>query len=93
MMSDDDIQAELNSMSEEEREANDAACDTQITDMLSMYQAEKKAYKIEIADKFRDYLYNNYTIGNGDQLLRAEEDGIEDFLRENDLSPDMEIEL
>ena len=93
MMSDDDIQAELSSMSEEEREANDAACDTQMADMLSMYQAEMKAYKIEIADKFRDYLYNNYTIGNGDQLLSAEEDGIEDFLRENDLPPDMEIEL
>ena len=93
MMTDDDIQAELNSMSEEEREANDAACDTQMADMLSMYQAEQKAYKIEIADKFREFLYNNYTIGNGDQLLRAEEDGIEDFLRENDLPPDMEIEL
>ena len=93
MMTDEDIQAELNSMSEEEREANDAACDTQMADMLSMYQAEMKAYKIEIADKFRDYLYNNYTIGNGDQLLQAEEDGIEDFLRENDLPPDMEIEL
>ena len=93
MMTDEDIQAELNSMSEEEREANDAAYDTQMADMLSMYQAEMKAYKIEIADKFRDYLYNNYTIGNGEQLLRAEEDGIEDFLRENDLPPDMEIEL
>ena len=93
MMTDEDIQAELRSMSEEEREANDAACDTQMADMLSMYQAEMKAYKIEIADKFRDYLYNNYTIGNGDQLLQAEEDGIEDFLRENDLPPDMEIEL
>ena len=89
MMTDDDIQAELSSMSEEEREANDAA----FNDQLSMYQAEMKAYKIEIADKFRDYLYNNYTIGNGDQLLQAEEDGIEDFLRENDLPPDMEIEL
>ena len=93
MMTDDDIQAELNSMSEEEKEANDAACDTQMADMLSMYQAERKAYKIEIADKFREFLYNNYTIGNGDQLLQAEEDGIEDFLRENDLPPDMEIEL
>ena len=93
MMTNEDIQAELNSMSEEEREANDAAYDTQMADMLSMYQAEMKAYKIEIADKFREFLYNNYTIGNGDQLLRAEEDGIEDFLRENDLPPDMEIEL
>ena len=92
-MTNEDIQAELNSMSEEEREANDAAYDTQMADMLSMYQAEMKAYKIEIADKFREFLYNNYTIGNGDQLLRAEEDGIEDFLRENDLPPDMEIEL
>ena len=93
MMTNEDIQAELNSMSEEEREANDAAYDTQMADMLSMYQAEMKAYKIEIADKFREFLYNNYTIGNGEQLLRAEEDGIEDFLRENDLPPDMEIEL
>ena len=84
-----DEEGELNSMSDEQREENDAA----FNDQLSMYQAEKKAYKIEIADKFRDYLYNNYTIGNGDQLLRAEEDGIEDFLRENDLPPDMEIEL
>ena len=92
-MTNEDIQAELNSMSEEEREANDAAYDTQMADMLSMYQAEMKAYKIEIADKFREFLYNNYTIGNGDQLLQAEEDGIEDFLRENDLPPDMEIEL
>ena len=92
-MTDEDIQAELNSMSKEEREANDAAYDTQMADMLSMYQAEMKAYKIEIADKFREFLYNNYTIGNGDQLLSAEEDGIEDFLRENDLPPDMEIEL
>ena len=84
-----DEEGELNSMSDEQREENDAA----FNDQLSMYQAEQKAYKIEIADKFRDYLYNNYTIGNGEQLLRAEEDGIEDFLRENDLPPDMEIEL
>ena len=84
-----DEEGELNSMTDEQREENDAA----FNDQLSMYQAEMKAYKIEIADKFRDYLYNNYTIGNGEQLLRAEEDGIEDFLRENDLPPDMEIEL
>jgi hypothetical protein len=67
--------------------------DVAMDDELSMYAAEMKAYKIEIADKFREFLYNNYTIGNGDQLLQAEEDGIEDFLRENDLPPDMEIEL
>jgi len=84
-----DEEGELNSMTDEQREENDAA----FNDQLSMYAAEMKAYKIEIADKFRDYLYNNYTIGNGDQLLQAEEDGIEDFLRENDLPPDMEIEL
>jgi len=84
-----DEEGELNSMSDEQREENDAA----FNDQLSMYQAEQKAYKIEIADKFREFLYNNYTIGNGDQLLQAEEDGIEDFLRENDLPPDMEIEL
>ena len=84
-----DEEGELNSMSDEQREENDAA----FNDQLLMYQAEMKAYKIEIADKFREFLYNNYTIGNGDQLLRAEEDGIEDFLRENDLPPDMEIEL
>ena len=84
-----DEEGELNSMSDEQREENDAA----FNDQLSMYAAEMKAYNIEIADKFRDYLYNNYTIGNGEQLLRAEEDGIEDFLRENDLPPDMEIEL
>ena len=84
-----DEEGELNSMSDKQREENDAA----FNDQLSMYQAEQKAYKIEIADKFREFLYNNYTIGNGDQLLQAEEDGIEDFLRENDLPPDMEIEL
>ena len=84
-----DEEGELNSMSDEQREENDAA----FNDQLSMYAAEMKAYKIEIADKFREFLYNNYTIGNGEQLLRAEEDGIEDFLRENDLPPDMEIEL
>ena len=56
-------------------------------------EKEYKAHKADLQKQFNDYLYNNYTIGNGEQLLRAEEDGIEDFLRENDLPPDMEIEL
>jgi hypothetical protein len=88
-----DEEGELNSMTDEQREENDAAFNDQLSMYQAVYQAEMKAYKIEIADKFREFLYNNYTIGNGEQLLQAEEDGIEDFLRENDLPPDMEIEL
>ena len=95
MMSDDDIQAELNSMSEEEREANDAAYDTQMADMLSMYQAERKAYKIELADKFNDYIYENYTVNNGEQLINILENGqaLESFLDYMGLPEDTEIDL
>ena len=91
MMSDEDIQAELRSMSDEEREANDIA----EAEQMSMYAIEFKAHKAALQQQFTDYIYNNYTVGNGDQLINVLEDGeaLESFLDLMGLPEDTEIDL
>ena len=90
-MTDEDIQAELNSMTDEEREANDIA----FAEQMAMYAIEFKAYKVALQQEFTDYIYNNYTVGNGDQLINVLEDGeaLESFLDLKGLPKDTEIEL
>jgi len=90
-MSDDDIQAELNSMSDEEREANDIAQ----ADQMAMFSAEYKSHKQDLASQFHDYLYSNYSIGNGEQLIAILERGeaLDNFLADNDLPEYTQIEL
>ena len=61
----------------------------------SLYQAEKKAYEIQLADEFNDYIYANYTVGNGTMLINIIEDGtaLDNFLEMKGLPPDTEIDL
>ena len=61
------------------------------------HQAElEQQYKLEkntIADKFDDWLYKNYHIGNGDTLVRLMEDSsvVERFLKDMGLPLDIEF--
>ena len=91
MMTDEDIQAELNSMTDEEREANDIA----FAEQMAMYATEFKAYKAALQQEFTDYIYNNYTIGNNHQLINVLEDGeaLDIFLDLKGLPPDTEIDI
>ena len=59
------------------------------------HQAEFKAYKSELAEKFNDYIYDNYSVANGEQLINILEDGeaLDNFLDLMGLPPDTEIDL
>jgi len=58
----------------------------------------EQEYKEHIADlqkQFTEFLYNNYTIGNGEQLIHILEQGdaLEAFLELKGLPADTEIEI
>ena len=61
----------------------------------SLYQAERKAYQIQLANEFNDYIYNNYAVGNGTMLINILENGeaLESFLDLKGLPPDTEIDI
>ena len=82
---------ELRGMSDAELEANDIA----MADEMAMFSAEYKSHKADLADQFRDYLYSNYMICNGESLVEILEDGdaLADFLDLHGLPPDTEINL
>ena len=58
-------------------------------------EKEYKAHKADLQKQFNDYLYNNYTIGNGEQLINILEQGdaLADFLDLMGLPEDTEIDL
>ena len=58
-------------------------------------EKEYKAHKAALQQQFTDYIYNNYTVGNGDQLINVLEDGeaLESFLDLMGLPEDTEIDL
>lgn len=82
---------ELRGMSDAELEANDIA----MADEMAMFSAEYKSHKADLTDQFRDYLYSNYSISNGAQLIAILEQGeaLENFLADNDLPEYTQIEL
>lgn len=47
----------------------------------------------DLEDKYTAWLYENYSIGNGDMLIRLLEDMtvFDKFLSDNDLPPDTEL--
>lgn len=60
-----------------------------------VYEQERKEYIADLQKKFTEYLYDNYSIGNGTQLIAILERGeaLENFLADNDLPGDTEIEI
>ena len=63
--------------------------------MSVSYEVEHKQHIADLQTQFTEFLYNNYSIGNGDQLIRILEQGdaLEAFLDLKGLPEDTEIEI
>ena len=63
--------------------------------MSVSYEVERKQHIADLQAQFTEYLYNNYSIGNGDQLIHILEQGdaLEGFLDLMGLPEDTEIEI
>jgi hypothetical protein len=63
--------------------------------MSVSYEAERKQHIADLQAQFTEYLYNNYSIGNGEQLINILEQGdaLEAFLDLKGLPEDTEIEI
>jgi hypothetical protein len=63
--------------------------------MSVSYEAERKQHIADLQAQFTEYLYNNYSIGNGEQLINILEQGdaLEAFLDLMGLPEDTEIEI
>jgi hypothetical protein len=63
--------------------------------MSVSYEQERKQHIADLQAQFTEYLYNNYSIGNGDQLIHILEQGdaLEAFLDLMGLPEDTEIEI
>jgi hypothetical protein len=62
---------------------------------LWVYEQERKEHIADLQKQFTEFLYNNYTIGNGEQLIHILEQGdaLEAFLELKGLPADTEIEI
>ena len=58
-------------------------------------EVERKQHIADLQAQFTEYLYNNYSIGNGEQLINILEQGdaLEAFLDLKGLPEDTEIEI
>lgn len=63
--------------------------------MSVSYEVERKQHIADLQAQFTEYLYNNYSIGNGEQLIHILEQGdaLEGFLDLMGLPEDTEIEI
>ena len=63
--------------------------------MSVSYEVERKQHIADLQAQFTEYLYNNYSIGNGEQLINILEQGdaLEGFLDLMGLPEDTEIEI
>lgn len=63
--------------------------------MSVSYEVERKQHIADLQAQFTEYLYNNYSIGNGEQLIHILEQGdaLESFLDLMGLPEDTEIEI
>jgi hypothetical protein len=63
--------------------------------MSVSYEVERKQHIADLQAQFTEYLYNNYSIGNGEQLINILEQGdaLEAFLDLMGLPEDTEIEI
>jgi hypothetical protein len=63
--------------------------------MSVSYEQERKQHIADLQAQFTEYLYNNYSIGNGEQLINILEQGdaLESFLDLMGLPEDTEIEI
>lgn len=63
--------------------------------MSVSYEVERKQHIADLQEQFTEYLYNNYSIGNGEQLINILEQGdaLEAFLDLMGLPEDTEIEI
>lgn len=63
--------------------------------MSVSYEVERKQHIADLQAQFTEYLYNNYSIGNGEQLINILEQGdaLESFLDLMGLPEDTEIEI
>jgi hypothetical protein len=63
--------------------------------MSVSYEVERKQHIADLQAQFTEYLYNNYSIGNGEQLIHILEQGdaLEAFLDLMGLPEDTEIEI
>ena len=63
--------------------------------MSVSYEVERKQQIADLQAQFTEYLYNNYSIGNGEQLINILEQGdaLEAFLDLMGLPEDTEIEI
>jgi hypothetical protein len=63
--------------------------------MSVSYEVERKQHIADLQAQFTEFLYDNYTICNGDQLIHILEQGdaLEAFLDLKGLPEDTEIEI
>jgi hypothetical protein len=63
--------------------------------MSVSYEQERKQHIADLQAQFTEFLYNNYSIGNGEQLIHILEQGdaLESFLDLMGLPEDTEIEI
>jgi hypothetical protein len=63
--------------------------------MSVSYEVEREQHIADLQAQFTEYLYNNYSIGNGEQLIHILEQGdaLEAFLDLKGLPEDTEIEI
>lgn len=63
--------------------------------MSVSYEVERKQHIANLQAQFTEFLYNNYSIGNGDQLISILEQGnaLEAFLDLKGLPEDTDIEI
>jgi len=63
--------------------------------MSVSYEVEYKQHIADLQQQFTEFLYDNYSIGNGDQLINILEQGdaLEAFLDLKGLPEDTEIEI
>ena len=62
---------------------------------LWVYEQEVKEHIADLQKQFTEFLYDHYTIGNGEQLINILEQGdaLEAFLELKGLPADTEIEI
>ena len=63
--------------------------------MSVSYEVERKQHIADLQAQFTEFLYDNYSIGNGEQLINILEQGdaLEAFLDLMGLPEDTEIEI
>jgi hypothetical protein len=63
--------------------------------MSVSYEVERKQHIADLQAQFTEFLYNHYSIGNGEQLINILEQGdaLEAFLDLMGLPEDTEIEI